>query len=331
MRNAFARELTRLAAEDERVVLLMGDIGNRLFDDFKSRFPERFFNCGVAEANMMSTAAGMALCGLRPVVYTIVPFVTTRCLEQIRVDVCYHRAAVVIVGVGGGLSYASLGATHHACEDLALLRVLPGMQIVCPGDATEVRLGLRSALAQDAPLYLRLGKKGEPVVHQEDPAFEIGRGIVLRAGTEVTLLSTGNLLPTAMAVADRLEAEKLSVRLVSFHTVKPLDESLLQESFGAGRLVVTLEEHSVVGGLGGAVAEWLSEQARVPARLLRIGTPDRFFHETGSQAYARQRLGLDAESVTRRIFDVLASDGSVGLVGSVGSNDVVPTPRGAIK
>ncbi len=128
MRNAFARELTRLAAEDERVVLLMGDIGNRLFDDFKARFPERFFNCGVAEANMMSTAAGMALCGLRPVVYTIVPFVTTRCLEQIRVDVCYHHAPVVIVGVGGGLSYASLGATHHACEDIALLRVLPGMQ-----------------------------------------------------------------------------------------------------------------------------------------------------------------------------------------------------------
>ena len=128
MRNAFARELTRLAAADERIVLLMGDIGNRLFDDFKSRFPERFFNCGVAEANMMSMAAGMALCGLRPVVYTIVPFVTTRCLEQIRVDVCYHHAPVVIVGVGGGLSYASLGATHQACEDIALLRVLPGMQ-----------------------------------------------------------------------------------------------------------------------------------------------------------------------------------------------------------
>jgi len=306
MRNAFARELTRLAAGDERVVLLMGDIGNRLFDDFKARFPDRFFNCGIAEANMMSAAAGMALCGLRPVVYTIVPFVTARCLEQIRVDVCYHHAPVVIVGVGGGLSYASLGATHQACEDIGLLRVLPGIKIVCPGDATEVRLGLQRALAQDDPVYLRLGKKGEPAVHPDEPAFEIGRGIVLREGTDVTLLSTGNLLPTAVAAAERLQAESLSVRLVSFHTVKPLDEALLRASFGSGRLVVTLEEHSVLGGLGGAVAEWLSEQDGLPARLLRLGTPDHFFHETGNQTYARQRLGLDAESVTRRIVGALS-------------------------
>jgi transketolase len=304
MRNAFARELTRLADSDPRVVLLMGDIGNRLFDDFKARFPERFFNCGIAEANMMSVAAGMALCNLRPVVYTIVPFVTARCLEQIRVDVCYHRAPVVIVGVGGGLSYASLGATHHACDDLALLRVLPGIKIVCPGDPTEVRLALQAALAQDDPVYLRLGKKGEPVVHREEPRFEIGRGIVLRAGTGITLLSTGNLLPTAVDVADRLEAEGLTVRLVSFHTVKPLDEALLQDSFADGVLVVTLEEHSVIGGLGGAVAEWLSEQSPQRARLLRIGTPDRFFHESGGQSYARQRLGLDAEAIARRILEV---------------------------
>ena len=308
MRNAFARELVRLAAEDERIVLLMGDIGNRLFDDFKSRFPARFFNCGVAEANMMSTAAGMALCGLRPVVYTIVPFVTTRCLEQIRVDVCYHRAPVVIVGVGGGLSYASWGATHHACEDIAMLRVLPGMKVVCPGDATEVRLGLRAALAQDAPVYLRLGKKGEPAVHREEPAFEIGHGIVLRAGSQITLLSTGNLLPTAAAVAERLEAEGISIRLVSFHTVKPLDEPLLRQSFADGTLVVTLEEHSVIGGLGGAVAEWLSDQAPGPARLLRIGTPDCFWHETGGQECARQQLGLDAETIACRILAVQRSE-----------------------
>lgn len=307
MRNAFAQEMTRLAAEDDRVVLLMGDIGNRLFDDYRSRFSDRFHNCGVAEANMMSVAAGLALCGLRPVVYTIVPFVTTRCLEQIRVDVCYHHVPVVIVGVGGGLSYASLGATHHACEDIALLRALPGMKIVCPGDATEVRLGLRRALAQDDPVYLRLGKKGEPLVHPEEPAFEIGRGILLRTGTDITLLSTGNLLPTAVTVADRLDEEGMSVRLVSLHTVKPLDEPLLQESFGTGRLVVTLEEHSVVGGLGGAVAEWLAEQPPSSARLLRIGTPDRFWHETGGQNYARQRLGLDSATITRRIVAALAS------------------------
>lgn len=304
MRNAFAKELTRLAGEDERVVLLMGDIGNRLFDDFKSRYPDRFYNCGVAEANMMGVAAGLALGGLRPVVYTIVPFVTTRCLEQIRVDVCYHRVPVVIVGVGGGLSYASLGPTHQSCEDIGFLRLLPHMQVICPGDATEVRLALRAALTQDEPLYLRLGKKGEPVVHRDEPTFATGRGIVLRDGREITLLSTGNLLPTAVTVAERLTAAGISVRLVSLHTVKPLDEPLLQDSFASSRLVVTLEEHSVHGGLGGAVAEWLADQPPRPARLLRIGTPDEFFHEAGGQNYARQRLGLDADSITRRVEEM---------------------------
>lgn len=308
MRNAFAQELTRLAAEDDRVVLLSGDIGNRMFDGFKSRFPERFFNCGVAEANMMTVAAGMALCGLRPVVYTIVPFVTTRCLEQIRVDVCYHQSPVVIVGVGGGLSYAGLGATHHSCEDIALLRALPNIKVVCPGDSREVRMGLRRALGQTAPVYLRIGKKGEPIVHAEHPAFEIGKGITLRAGNQITVLSTGNLLATAVHVADRLEASNLSVRLVSLHTVKPLDEGLLDESFSDSTLVVTLEEHSILGGLGGAVAEWLADNGPFRARLLRIGTPDRFLHAVGTQDYTRASVGLDVETITRRVFEIHHED-----------------------
>ncbi len=306
MRNAFAQELTRLAAEDERLVLLSGDIGNRLFNEFKKLFPDRFFNCGVAEANMMSMAAGMALCGLRPIVYTIVPFVTTRCLEQIRVDVCYHRSPVVIVGVGGGLSYAGLGATHHSCEDIALLRVLPDMKVVCPGDSREVGVGLRRALEQDAPVYLRIGKKGEPVVHAEEPAFEIGKGITLRSGNQITLLSTGNLLPTAVQVADRLDAAHLSVRLVSMHTVKPLDKRLLDESFSDSTLVVTLEEHSILGGLGGAVAEWLADDGPYRAQLLRIGTPDRFLHFVGTQDNARESVGLDVETITSRILGTLS-------------------------
>src|SRR2546430_5284860 len=164
MRNAFATEITSLASEDERLVLLSGDIGNKLFDGYKEKFPERFFNCGVAEANMMGMAAGMALSGMRPITYTITPFTTTRCFEQIRVDVCYHNVPVIIVGVGGGLSYASLGATHHSCEDIALLRMLPNMTVICPGDAIEVRGALRAALRHDGPVYIRLGKKGEPIV-----------------------------------------------------------------------------------------------------------------------------------------------------------------------
>jgi transketolase len=305
MRNAFARELTRSAGEDPRVVLLSGDIGNRLFDDYKSRYADRFFNCGVAEANMMGVAAGMATCGLRPVVYTIVPFVTTRCLEQIRVDVCYHNVPVVIVGVGGGLSYAGLGATHHSCEDIAFLRMLPSMRVVCPGDAVETRLALRAALAEDGPVYIRIGKKGEPIIHTEEPDFRIGKAITLREGRDISLLVTGNLLPTALEAAERLSAANIEARVVSMHTVKPLDEALVAEAFSQHPLVVTLEEHSILGGLGGVVAEWLVDFDGLSnghtGRLMRIGTPDEFLHVGGDQSYARARLGLDAKSIVNRI------------------------------
>src|SRR3954466_2919798 len=174
MRNEFAAEITRLAAEDERVVLLSGDIGNRLFDDFKAKCPGRFLNCGVAEANMMGVAAGMAMSGLRPVCYTITPFLTYRCMEQIRIDVCYHHVPVVIVGTGAGLSYASLGATHHSCEEMGMLRLIPGLAVVAPADQVEVRAALKAALEYPGPVYMRIGKKGEPVVHQAIPEFKIG-------------------------------------------------------------------------------------------------------------------------------------------------------------
>ncbi len=303
MRNALAQELTRLAADDERIVLLSGDIGNRLFDEYKSRCPARFFNCGVAEANMMSVAAGMALCGLRPVVYTIVPFVTTRCLEQVRVDVCYHRLPVVIVGVGGGLSYASLGATHHSCEDIGMLRMLPHMTVVCPADRREVRLAFARAIRHDGPVYLRLGKKGEPDVHDGEPEFDFGKGIVVREGDQVALLGTGNMVASTLEAAEILHRQNISARVVSMHTVKPLDEPLLDEVFRSGVTVVaTIEEHSRLGGLGGAVAEWLADRDGLHTRLVRIGTPDAFLHEAGDQSHARRRFGLDPESIADTIL-----------------------------
>jgi transketolase len=305
MRNAFAAEMTALAAADSRVVLLSGDIGNRLFDEYKARAPGRFLNCGVAEANMIGVAAGMAMCGLRPVAYTITPFVTTRCLEQIRVDVCYHRVPVIIVGTGSGLSYAALGATHHSCEDIALLRSLPHMTVVCPGDPVEVRLALRAALAYDDPVYIRLGKKGEPVVHNKPPQFVIGHGIVVRPGTEVCLLSTGNMLPVALRAAEALGGKGVSAGVVSLHTVKPLDEALLDEVFAGFDVVATVEEHSLLGGLGGAVAEWLADRPGQKARLLRVGTADTFIHEAGDQEYARRYFGLTPEVIAERALAAL--------------------------
>ena len=307
MRNAFADEITKLGAVDQRVVLLSGDIGNKLFDKYKEKAEGRFFNCGVAEANMMSVAAGMALCGLRPVIYTITPFTTTRCFEQIRVDACYHKAPVIIVGTGSGLSYAELGPTHHSCEDMAILRALPEMTVMAPGDALELRAALRAALKHDGPVYIRIGKKGEPDIHPDELALTIGKAITVREGKDACLIGTGVLTAIALDAAKLLEAQGISARVESFHTVKPLDAARLIEVFAAYPVVATVEEHSKIGGLGGAVAEWLAAQDTPRGRLISFGTEDEFMHEIGSTKYARKKFGLTAENIARIVADRLKS------------------------
>jgi transketolase len=307
MRNAFAKVVCAIAERDPSVVLLSGDIGNRLFDDFKARCPGRFFNCGVAEANMMSMAAGMASCGLRPVVYTITPFLTYRCMEQIRDDVCYHNQRVVIVGTGSGLSYASLGTTHHSCEEMGMLRLLPGLSVLAPADAFEVEMTLAAALQHDGPAYIRIGKKGEPTVHSSTVPWKIGDAISLREGIDVALLSTGTLLQESLHTADVLRTRGLAATVLSMPTVKPLNTAMLASVFSRHRLVATVEEHSILGGLGGSVAEWLCDQPRPVAGLLRIGTPDAFLHRNGEQEHAREILGLTPVAMADRIGERLAS------------------------
>jgi transketolase len=306
MRNAFADELTKLGDQDSRVVMLSGDIGNRLFDKFKAKHPARFFNCGVAEANMMGVAAGMAMNGLRPVAYTITPFVTTRCLEQIRTDVCYHEAPVTIVAVGAGLAYAGLGPTHHACEDISFLRSIPNMVVIAPGDAFEVRAALQASMKQDRPVYIRMGKKGEPVVHKGPIAdFAIGKAITISEGKDVCLLSTGNMLPEVIDAAKKLAEKGISAEVVSFHTVKPLDEACLKRAFSKFKLVATIEEHSLIGGFGAAVSEWLTDSKTSNQNFIRFGTPDAFFKKSGEQEYAREMLGLSAHQIADKIIHAL--------------------------
>lgn len=304
MRNAFADEVDKLAREDERIVVLSGDIGNRMFNDFKAHQPDRFINCGVAEANMMSMAAGFALSGQRPVTYTITPFTTTRCFEQVRVDVCYHDVPVVIMGTGSGLCYPELGATHHSLEDIAIMGSLPNMNVICPGDPLEVRWALRAALNQESPVYIRLGKKGEPTFNEEGTDFQIGKPIVLRQGSDMALMSTGNMLEATMAVADRLGSEGVDAQVVSFHTVKPLNERFLSRTFDEFGTVVTLEEHGVRGGFGARVAEWMADTDTLSTRLIRIATPDRFYEGVGDQEYVRAELGLDPASISKRILEI---------------------------
>ena len=302
MRNAFAEEAVTLASEDEQYFLLSGDIGNRLFNTYKERFSERFMNCGVAEANMTGVAAGMAMAGLRPMTYTIATFNTARCLEQIRVDVCFHNLPVTIVGVGAGLSYAGLGYTHHATEDIAMMRIFPNMTVLCPGDVAELRVAMHAAHRHDGPVYIRLGKKGEPNVHKGTPNFQIGKAITLSEGDEVCLLGVGTSLPEVETAARLLTDKGVSVRLVSFHTIKPLDDALLAEIFETFKVVSLIEEHSCLGGAGSAVAEWLVKQSNYKAKFISISLPDEIFHQAGSQEYARQKLGLLAQNIAHRVL-----------------------------
>ena len=303
MRNAFAAELLTLAEENERVVLLSGDMGNNLFNAFKKRFPDRFINCGAAEANMTGVAAGMALAGLLPITYSIASFNPGRCAEQVRIDICLQNLPVIVVGVGAGFSYASLGPTHHSLEDIAWMRSLPNMTVICPGDAVETRCALRAALHQGGPAYLRLGKKNEPIVHATPPEFVLGKGISLNEGQDACLLSVGTLLPLAVEAAQMLSSQGIATEVVSLHTVKPLDTDLLQRIFSTKKVVAVLEEHVPSGGAWSAVAEWLSMQQapNAMARLVRCGAKDMFYTQGGNAAWAQQRSGLTVSDVCSTI------------------------------
>ena len=302
MRNAFADEITKIAIEDERLVLLSGDIGNKLFDKYKDAAPKRFYNCGIAEGNMMSVAAGLSLSGLRSIVYTITPFTTTRCFEQIRVDVCYHKAPVIIVGTGAGLSYADLGPTHHSLEDMAILRTLPEKSVIAPCDTNELRQALRAALKIDTPVYIRIGKKGEPDIHSNIINFKIGKSIIIKKGEDITLISSGTIISEVLEAAKKLEEKGISVEVVSMHTIKPLDEDYLLKASNKLKMLITIEEHGKIGGLGGAVAEWKSNNdIKITHQI--FGTPDEFMHEVGSQEYAREKYGLVADNIANKVYE----------------------------
>ena len=307
MRNAFARVMTELSQERSDVCLLSGDIGNRMFDGYKEVAPTRFLNCGIAEANMMSMAAGMALSGLRPVVYTITPFTTTRCLEQIRVGVAYHQAPVVIVGTGSGLSYAELGPTHHSLEDMAVLRTLPGLNVLAPADGKELVAQLREALDAPNPTYIRIGKKGEPQLHSGFSDLGIGKANLLRKGRDLLVLGVGPILGEALQAAEVLASEGCSVAVASLGGVKPLDTAFLTAMAKRFPCWLSLEEHGITGGLGSALLEWLSEHNALSIRLKRLGVPDVFLHELGSQGFTRRQLGLDVEGLVHSFRQQLKS------------------------
>lgn len=306
MRTAFFETLIELAAVDDRIELVVADLGFGAVEEFAGRYPDRFLNVGVAEQNMTGVATGLALTGSRVFTYSIANFPTLRCLEQVRNDVCYHHADVKIVSVGGGLGYGPLGFTHHASEDLAILRALPGLAVAAPGDPFEAAALAHTMGTTPGPAYLRLNRNGEPRVHAGPISLPPGKSITLAEGGDLSIIVTGSLLATALDAASILSKSGLSVRVVSMPWLAPLDVDTILNAAGTTSLVVTLEEHSVTGGLGGAVAEVVSGMdERCP--VMRLGLPSTFISEVGTQEHLRAVLGLDPVSVARRVLDRIDS------------------------
>jgi len=296
MRDAFFSALTEAAERDERIWALTGDLGIGLFDEFSRVAPGRYVNVGIAEQALVGVAAGLAYAGARPVAYSISSFLTSRAHEQIRVDVAMTAANVTLVGVGGGMAYGYLGPTHHGTEDLAVMRALPGMTVLAPADPGEAKRATRAALELEGPVYLRLGKNGEPDLLEDNAPFTLGRALVLGDGGDVVLASTGPILGKVLAAAERLRKNGLRASILHYGTVKPFDSTTLVEAASRTGAVVTVEEHSVVGGFGSAAAEALAE-AGTGARLRRIGLRDTFAHEVGSQEYLLSVHGITAERI----------------------------------
>lgn len=304
MRISFISTLCELARVDENIWLVCGDLGYSVLEPFAEEFPDRFVNAGVAEQNMTGLAAGLALSGKTVFTYSIANFPVMRCFEQIRNDVCYHNLNVKVVAVGGGLAYGTQGYTHHGVEDLAIMRVLPNMTVIAPGDPIETRFAVQSLAQQKGPGYLRLGKASEPVVHQTEPVFEIGKAIRLLEGKDVALISTGGMLETTMTTANELQKAGVDVTVLSMHTVQPLDENAVKNAAKECRAIITIEEHAV-GGLGSAVGELLAQLDYNPRfRMMRLNREP--VKHAGSQNFLRTTHGLDVNGIIKMVASVLA-------------------------
>ena len=303
MRNTFAEEINKLAIEDKNIILLSGDIGNRMFDKLKKTCPNQFINCGIAEANMMSMAAGMGLCGLKPIIYTITPFTTLRCLEQIKIGIGYHNSPVIIVGTGSGLSYSELGPTHHSLEDIAIIKTIPGINILTPADSLELKAFLNQAIKARNPTYIRIGKKGEPNINFNSK-ITIGSANFLKNGKDVVLIGIGPILEEAIKASDLLKEKGIDMAVVSMGSIRPLDLKFLQKlKDNKFTKWITLEEHGIIGGLGSSIIEWLSQnELNNEIKINCIATPTKFINELGDQKYIRKKLNMDSESIKEFIL-----------------------------
>lgn len=305
MRSTFVQTVTSLADEGQDVYLMTGDLGFRLLDPFREKHPSRFINAGVAEANMVSAAAGMAMAGKKVFCYSMVPFVFMRAFEQIRLELCSQRLPVVIVGVGGGLSYGCEGHSHFAIEDLAMARALPNLVTIAPGDPAETIMATREAAMSSKPHYLRLGKNGDPAVHKSPPISLNNCIPVIEGNASVVVFATGHILARTADAIKNLAKEGISAKLYSVPMIKPLDTTTVRESLRTATHVISVEEHSMIGGLGSALSEILLE-SRYTGEFLKIGLPDQYCDIVGSHDYLVAQHGLDAAGIAKSIKSIVS-------------------------
>lgn len=305
MRDAFVRKLTELARQHDNLVLVTGDLGFGVLTAFGRDFPAQFLNVGVAEQNMTGVAAGLALEGKIVFTYSIGNFPTLRCLEQIRNGVCYHGLNVKIVSVGGGFSYGALGTSHHATEDLSIMRAIPELTVLAPGDPWEAAQATDALFRLPGAAYLRLDKSAAPETQRTGERFQLGKARVLREGRDVTLIAAGGIVGVALEAATGLSHEGIECRVLSMHTLKPMDGEAVAAAARETGGVVTIEENTVIGGLGGAVAEWCLETGEVPRWFHRVGLRAGFSCIVGSQAYLRKQYGMDASAIQDTVLSGL--------------------------
>lgn len=305
MRTTFIQALIELVRADKRIFLVVADLGYQTVEPFVEEFPDNFVNVGIAEQNMTGVAAGMAMSGKIVFTYSIGNFPIMRCMEQLRNDVCYHNVNVKAVSVGAGVAYGSMGATHHCTEDLAIMRALPRMTVVAPGDPVEVDMATRAIANEPGPCYLRLAKTGEPVVHKTEINFRLGKAVVAQKGSDLTLISTGEMLHNTMKSAEQLAKEGIQARVLSMHTLKPLDVEAVVAAAQETGTIVTVEEHNLIGGLGSAVAETLAENYESRAVFKRIALEEPFCCQVGSQEYLREAHGLSVEGIVSSVLSLM--------------------------
>lgn len=304
MRLSFVEKLTELAEKDKNVWLVTGDLGFSVFESFMEKFPNQYLNVGVSEQNLIGIAAGLALLGKRPFVYSISTFATMRPYEQIRNDICYQNLPVTIIGGGSTFSYSTFGCTHFPLEDVAIMRVLPNMNVTVPGDPIEVKKLLDDIYKQNKPAYMRIAKKGEPVVHKDLKNISLGKISEIRSGSDATVIVSGRQLPSAVIAHEILLRDDISLRVLSCHTPKPIDEPMVIKAIKETRAVITCEEHSIIGGLGSIVSEIIAKN-NIKISFKTLGVSDEFPKGVGSQDYFLRRYNITSEGIIEAVNSLL--------------------------